>query len=238
MSLSIIIPVKDEEEIITNTLFELDKSWLKNIEHEILIINDNSIDGTKKLIENIDAKNIKITLIDNPKFGLGAAINCGINNSSKNFVCIMMADMSDSLSDLKSYYEEMKSNNLLDAVFGSRFISQSKVTNYPKFKYFLNRLANNFIRVIFFSKYNDFTNAFKIYKKSTLLKLLPLVSENFNIFLELPLKIECRKFQYAMIPISWDGRKSGKSKFNLKELGSKYIFTLLYCLLEKILLKK
>ena len=65
MSLSIIIPVKDEEEIITNTLFELDKSWLKNIEHEILIINDNSIDGTKKLIENIETKNIKIIYKDN-----------------------------------------------------------------------------------------------------------------------------------------------------------------------------
>ena len=58
----------------------------------------------------------------------------------------------------------------------------SKVTNYPKIKFFLNRFANNLIKIIFFSKYNDFTNAFKIYKKSTLLKLYPLVSENFNIF--------------------------------------------------------
>ena len=92
--------------------------------------------------------------------------------------------------------------------------------------------------MIFFSKYNDFTNAFKIYKRSTLLKLYPLVSENFNIFLEIPLKIECRKFRYEIIPISWNGRKLGESKFNLQEIGSKYIFTMLYCLLEKILLKK
>ena len=77
-----------------------------------------------------------------------------------------------------------------------------------------------------------------LYKKSTLLKLYPLVSENFNIFLELPLKIECRKIKYKIVPISWNGRKLGESKFKIKEIGSKYIFTMLYCLLEKILLKK
>ena len=56
------------------------------------------------------------------------------------------------------------------------------------------------------NKYNDYTNAFKIYKKKTLLNLFPLISENFNIFLELPLKIISRKYTYKIIPISWKGR--------------------------------
>ena len=88
------------------------------------------------------------------------------------------------------------------------------------------------------SDYNDFTNAFKIYKKSTLLKILPIVSENFNVFLELPLKIIIRKYNYTIVPINWKNRKKGKSKFKIKELGSMYLFTLFYCLLEKILLNK
>ena len=238
MTLSIIIPVKNEEEIILNTLSKLDNSWLFKIDHEIIIINDHSTDATKKLIESYESKKINIIIKDNHKKGLGSAIITGIDNSSKKYIAIYMADMSDSLEDLNSYYEEIKKDNSLEAVFGSRFIKLSKVTNYPKFKLFINRLANNIIKLIFLSKYNDFTNAFKIYKKSTLQKLQPLVSENFNIFLELPLKIDSRKLKYKIIPISWQGRSLGKSKFEIKEIGSKYIFTMLYCLLEKILLNK
>ena len=238
MSLSIVIPVRNEEEIILKTLEKFENSWLTQMDHEIIIINDNSSDDTVNLIKNNKFKKINVVLKDNYKNDLGSAIITGIDNSSKKFLSIYMADMSDSLDDLNSYYNEIKSNDSLDAIFGSRFIRGSKVTNYPKMKFFLNRFANNLIKIIFFSKYNDFTNAFKIYKKSTLLKLYPLVSENFNIFLELPLKIECRKFKYKIIPISWNGRAFGKSKFRIKEIGSKYIFTMLYCLLERILLKK
>ena len=238
MSISIIIPVKNEEDIILKTLEKIDESWIVHEVHEILIINDNSTDKTIELFKNKKFQKLKVISIDNPKTGLGSAIKCGIDNSSNEFISIYMADMSDSLEDLKIYYEKINNSKLLDAVFGSRFVKDSKITNYPKVKLFLNRLANNLIKIIFFSKYNDFTNAFKIYKRTTLLKLYPLVSENFNIFLELPLKIECRNFKYEIIPIEWSGRRLGESKFKLKEIGSKYIFTMLYCLLEKILLKK
>ena len=148
-----------------------------------------------------------------------------------------MADQSDNLSDLINYYK-LISNNKIDAVFGSRFIKGSKVVNYPKIKYFLNRIFNLFVKFIYFSNYNDFTNAFKIYKRKTILSLFPIVSENFNIFLELPLKIVSRKFKYSIISINWKNRKKGYSKFKINELGSMYVFTLIYCLLEKFLLNK
>ena len=70
------------------------------------------------------------------------------------------------------------------------------------------------------------------------MSIYPLVSENFNIFLEIPLKIVYRGYNYKVIPISWNNRKLGNAKFKIRELGSKYFFTLFYCFLEKILLKK
>ena len=148
-----------------------------------------------------------------------------------------MSDLSDSMEDLKNYYNIIKNENV-DAVFGSRFIKGGNVIDYPKKKLILNRIFNFVTKLIFVSDYNDFTNAFKIYKKSALLKTLPLVSESFNIFLELPLKIISRKLKYKIIPVSWTNRKEGISKFDIKELRAKYLFTLIYCWLEKILLKK
>ena len=109
-----------------------------------------------------------------------------------------MSDLSDSIEDLKKYYTIIENENV-DAVFGSRFISGSKIIDYPKKKLILNRIFNIVTKLLFLSDYNDFTNAFKIYKKNALLKTFPLVSESFNIFLELPLKIISRKMKYKII---------------------------------------
>jgi len=237
MSLSIIIPVKNEEKIIGETIKYFANSWIKEIENEIIIIDDFSDDTTLEKIKKFHDQNLNLKIIQNKKPGLGSAISMGIENSAKQFVAIFMADLSDNVIDLREYYNLIIKHNS-DAILGSRFIKGSVVNNYPFSKYILNRIANNIIGLIFFVRYNDFTNAFKIYKKSTLLKLFPLVSDNYNIFLELPLKIISRKYNYKTIPISWNGRKKGVTKFNFKELRSKYIFTMLYCLLEKILLKK
>jgi len=236
MKLSIIIPIRNEESLIKKVIEQL-QAKLKSLNYEIIFVNDFSADNTlqitKELIENLP----RISIYENDRKGLGGAIIQGINKSTGEAVCIMMSDLSDSIDDLETYYNIIKNENV-DAVFGSRFIDGSKVVDYPKKKLILNRIFNFITKLLFFSDYNDFTNAFKIYKKDALLKTFPLVSESFNIFLELPLKIISRKMKYKIIPISWVNRKEGISKFDIKELRAKYLFTLIYCLFEKLLLKK
>jgi len=237
LSISLIIPVHNEIEQLKFTIQKLKKLKKKISQLEIIFIDDFSTDKSSQFIKS-NSRNIKyIKVFKNKKKGIGSAIEEGIKKSKSDYVCIFMCDMSDDTKDLIKYYKMIKKNKK-DAIFGSRFIKNSKVKNYPWFKLMLNRLSNNLIKFIFLSNYNDFTNAFKIYKKNTLLKLLPVVSENFNVFLELPLKIINRKYTYSIIPINWCGRKYGKSKFKIKEISSMYIFTLFYCLLEKILLNK
>ena len=236
MKLSIILPVRNESKAISKTL-DIICTGISKIDFEIIIINDFSDDNTCEVINEKKNDNINIKLFNNNKKGLGGAINLGIEKSTGEAICIMMADLSDSISDLKTYYKVIQSKNI-DAVFGSRFIKGSNILDYPKRKFILNRIFNYITKFIFLSNYNDFTNAFKIYKKDALMKSMPLISESFNIFLEIPLKIISRKMNYEIIPISWQNRKEGKAKFNIKELRSKYLFTLIYCFLEKILLKK
>ena len=237
MELSIIIPCRNEEETIINTI-EVIKYSLKKKKYifEIILINDFSSDRTLKILKKIKAKNSFIKVLNNKKKGLGGAIETGINKSLGLYTVIVMSDLSDSVKDIINYYECIKKKNL-DAVFGSRFIKGSKVIDYPKKKLFLNRVFNNLIKIIFCSKYNDFTNAFKIYKTKELKNTLPFISQSFNVFLEIPLKFIIKNCKYKIIPISWKNRKLGEAKFKIKELGLQYLFTLAYIFLLKIFKK-
>ena len=232
--LSIIVPVRDESNTIED-IFNYFNDNLEKVDYEVLFINDFSNDDTFAKINTIikDKKNFRV--IDNTKKGLGGAINLGIKKSLGENIAIMMADQSDDINDLIKYNNLMSEENY-DAILGSRFTKMSKVRDYPLQKLILNRIFNFFVSLIFLNRYNDYTNAFKIYKKTTLMEIMPLISESFNIFLEIPLKVISRNYNYKIISINWMGRKKGESKFKIKELGSKYLFTLIYCFIEKSLL--
>ena len=233
---SIIIPCRDEEDNV--------KIVLKNIQdncsysdYEVIFINDFSTDKTEEILKKISNDFENVVYYNNSKKGLGGTIQLGFKKSKGEYITIMMADSADSVKDLNLYFEIIEKNEF-DAVFGSRFIKGSKTYDYPIIKLILNRAGNYLAKLLFFSNYNDFTNSFKIYRKELIEHFYPIVSENFNIFLELPLKTISRGFKYKIIPIKYYNRTIGSAKFKINELGSSYLFTLLYCFLELILLKK
>ena len=147
-----------------------------------------------------------------------------------------MGDCSDDPKDIKVYVNYLDQG--FDCVFGSRFVKNSRVIDYPFLKLVLNRLANNLIKLLFFIKYNDVTNAFKAYKKELLVDFKPILSEHFNINAELALKAISRGYNYKVVPISWVNRKKNISKFKIKEMRNRYVFTILYVWIEKILMRK
>jgi dolichol-phosphate mannosyltransferase len=106
------------------------------------------------------------------------------------------------------------------------------VIDYPRTKLIMNRIVNFGIRVLFRLGYNDTTNAFKAYRRETIEAIQPLLSHHFNLTVELPLKAVVRGFSYGVVPISWTNRKAGVSKLALTEMGSRYLFIVLYVFLE------
>ena len=233
MKLSVVIPAYNESESIPETLHTLYDTLIKaNITHEILVINDNSKDTTIDVLEEL--KLLIPTLVIHTNLGpngFGYAVRYGLERFTGDFVAVMMADLSDSPHDLITYYNKIQEG--YDCVFGSRWIKGGAVYDYPLVKKRINRIANWVVKVVFRFKYNDCTNAFKMYRRETIQGIQPFLSPHFNLTLELPLKVIVRGYTYAVVPNSWTNRKFGESKLKIKEMGSRYFFIMLYCLIEK-----
>jgi dolichol-phosphate mannosyltransferase len=238
MKLSVVIPAYNEEESVTETLETLYLKLVEcNIQHEIVVVNDNSKDNTLAVLEGLKDSIPTLSIYTNlgPN-GFGNAVRYGLERYEGDCVAIMMADLSDSPDDLVIFYHKLCEG--YDCVFGSRWIEGGKVIDYPGLKKRINRLANFIVRVVFRIKYDDCTNAFKMYRRKTMDGLKPFLSPHFNLTLEIPLKAIVRGYTYAVVPNSWTNRKYGESKLKIKEMGSRYLFILLYCLIEKFFTKE
>jgi len=234
LKLSIVIPAHNEEGCIEETLKHLSQSLRsENIVHEVLVINDNSTDSTEAILKSLQAAMPELRYINNePPNGFGFAVRRGLENFSGDVAAIFMADASDDPKDLVRFYRALCEKNV-DCVFGTRWSAGGKVYDYPTFKLFLNRLANFFIRAVFQIRYNDTTNAFKMYRRSVIEGSRPFLSYHFNLTVELPLKAMVRGYSYLVLPNSWTNRKAGVSKLKIKEMGSRYLFIVVYCFIEK-----
>jgi dolichol-phosphate mannosyltransferase len=236
MKLSVVLPAYNEEGSIEETLRTLyAKLKEESIDHEIVVVNDNSKDNTLGLLTTLqlDIPTLAVYTNHGPN-GFGYAIRYGLERFSGDCVAVMMSDLSDDPADLVAFYRKMVAENL-DCVFGSRFIKGGATYDYPKHKYLINRFANTLIRMLVGVKYNDSTNAFKMYRKHTIDGLKPFLSAHFNLTIELPLKAITRGYSWAVLPNSWRNRKAGESNLKIKEMGSRYLFILLYVLIEKYL---
>lgn len=234
MKLSVVIPAHNEEGNLLKTVTDLQAELSKEaIDHEILVVNDNSTDNTESILQQLSSQFPTVRYVNNQETnGFGMAVRCGLINFSGDAVAVYMADASDSPTDLVRYYRTLLSEKV-DCVFGTRFAKESTVYDYPKLKLILNRAFNMFIQFLFGLRYNDVTNAFKLYTRPAIEGVQPFLSHHFNLTVELPLKAIVRGYSYTIIPNDWTNRTEGISKLKIKEMGSRYLFIVLYCLIEK-----
>ncbi|MCX6386210.1 MAG: glycosyltransferase family 2 protein [Solirubrobacterales bacterium] len=232
MKLSVVIPAYNEEGSIAQTVTAIAQRLdAESIEREIIVVDDGSTDSTGEIMQRLQSEDggIRCVRNDGPN-GFGFAVRFGLGLFTGDAVVIMMADLSDSPEDLVSYYRVLEDG--YDCAFGSRFMPGANVSGYPMLKLTLNRAANAFIRALFGHGYNDTTNAFKGYRREVIETVQPLLSNHFNITVELPLKAIVRGHSYKIVPISWSDRTSGESKLRLQEMGSRYLYIVIVVWLE------
>jgi dolichol-phosphate mannosyltransferase len=231
MKLSVVIPAHNEAGSINETVDGVRGALREaGIPYEVVVIDDGSSDGTLELVQALAADGDVRAFRSHYPRGFGHAVRAGLDRFEGDAVAIVMADASDDPADLVLYYRVLEAG--YDCAFGSRFMPGGGVVDYPRLKLVINRVVNVGIRVLFQHGYNDTTNAFKAYRREVVETIGPLVSKHFNLTVEMPLKAIIRGHTFAVVPTTWRNRAVGESKLAMREMGSRYLFIVLYAFLE------
>ena len=210
----IIIPTYNERDNIQKLiplLMELDISL------SVLVVDDNSPDGTGKLVNDMSEQNDRIHILHRPgKLGLGSAYIAGFKHAIQQDVdCIfeMDADFSHDPDMISEFLEKLET---CDVVIGSRYISGINVVNWPMSRLLLSYFANFYTRVITGMSIQDATSGFKCFKREVLelIDLDRVRSDGYAFQIEMNFRCWRKGFRICEIPIIFVDRHSGTSKMS------------------------
>jgi dolichol-phosphate mannosyltransferase len=231
----VVIPAHDEERSLGACLDGLAGALRQHrIPYELVVVDDASADGTARVARERGEADPAIRCVRRrAPAGLGRAVRAGLQAATGDVVVIYMADLSDDPEDVVAYYRKIEEG--YDCVFGSRFVRGSSVEHYPIVKLVANRIVNRLIQLLFWTRFNDLTNAFKAYRAHVIRECGPYQASHFNITIEMSLGALIRGYSIAQIPIRWSGRTWGSSSLKLREMGRRYLCVLLKTFFERVL---
>lgn len=212
----VIIPTFNELENLPR-LIPVILSQDENI--NILVVDDNSPDGTADYVEEEANKNNRIHLLKrSAKMGLGTAYIAGFKYALKNdydFIFEMDADFSHDPNEIRNFLKAIKENDL---VLGSRYINGVRVLNWPMTRLLLSFFASVYTRIITGMPIKDATGGFKCFRKKVLesINLDKIKSNGYSFQIEMTFKAFMKGFRIKEIPIVFIDRAKGKSKMSKK----------------------
>jgi dolichol-phosphate mannosyltransferase len=220
----VIIPTYNEAENIIKIIPEVLKNSTPENEFNILVVDDNSPDGTAKLVEDLNNEKINI-LKREKKSGLGTAYVAGFHYAIKNnydYVFEMDADFSHDPKYLKGFIDKI--NEGYDLVIGSRYINGISVLNWPIRRLILSYLASVYTRMVTGLKVMDTTAGFMCYRVTALkqINLDEVKSNGYSFQIEMKFKFFKKGFKITETPILFIDRLEGESKMSRKVVYEAY----------------
>jgi glycosyltransferase involved in cell wall biosynthesis len=219
MKLSIILPAHNEEDNITEVINRIEHSL--DIPHELVVVNDHSVDNTAKFVERLSQQYNNIRVVENkfPK-GFANALKTGFNNARTDIIIPVMADLCDDLPTIKEMFEKI--NEGYDVVCGSRYVKRGARIGGSRIKGFFSCFVGRSLCFLLGLPTHDIANAFKMYRKSVL-DSVDIESCGFEISMEIPLKAYFLGFKITEVPTIWKERTKGKSSFRMLRLLPNYL---------------
>ncbi len=213
----VIIPTYNESENIIKVLDEIFELNIENL--SVLVVDDNSPDGTAEMVRDFQKNNSNLYLIQRSgKLGLGTAYITGFKYALENsydYIFEMDADSSHDPGEIPNMLEEIKN---ADLVIGSRYTKGVNVINWPLRRLFLSVMASKYTRIITGLPIDDCTGGYKCFRRKVL-EAIPLdevKSNGYSFQIEINFKAWKRNFRIKEIPIIFYDRTVGKSKMNRK----------------------
>lgn len=214
----VIIPTYDELENIQELIPDILNRY-KNLDLDVLVVDDSSPDGTGKFVKELSEKESRVKLVTRAgKLGLGSAYIEGFRYALKNnydYIFEMDADYSHSPKEIKNFLKAIKN---YDLVLGSRYVKGVNVVNWPMKRLLLSYFANHYTRIITGLPVFDATGGFKCFRRKVLesIDLNKIKSNGYTFQIEMTFKAWKKGFSIGEIPIIFIDRTAGQSKMSKK----------------------
>ncbi|MBI4919681.1 glycosyltransferase [Candidatus Azambacteria bacterium] len=221
--LSVVLPTYNEEKNIEIFIPQIEEEFQNEL-LEIIVVDDNSNDGTKKLLAELNDKFGNIKLISRPKLmGIGSAIRDGYNAAIGEYILSSDADLSFQVGDMRRLYEKL--NEGYDLVLAYRHGNKGGYERkklFVKIKYMFSRFGNFAVRNISGLGVRDVSANFRIIRRAGWHKIQTVENTNSLLF-EMIVKAKRKGLKIAEIPITFSERRFGKSKLNILKEAPKFL---------------
>jgi len=216
MATLVIIPTYNEKENITGIVKAISSL---SVPFDILVIDDNSPDGTASLVKEMMPDFPNLHLVERPgKLGLGRAYIAGFDwalQRNYSYICEMDADFSHNPADLVKLFEACDRNGA-DLAIGSRYISGVNVVNWPLGRVLMSYIASIYVRIITGMNIKDTTAGFKCYRREVIQNIRPEHIKSVGYGFQIEMKFTAWRLGYRIveIPIVFTDRRAGTSKMS------------------------
>lgn len=234
MIYSVVIPSHNEAKNISKLVLKLYKVLKKTKKSfEILVVNDNSTDNTREVLEKLRKRIKELKPIHRKgKKGVGYTKREGFSKAKGKYIITLDGDLSHNPYEIPKFLEAMRDS---DMVCGSRYIKGGKA-HMNLIRIFISGLFNMLFRKIIGLPIRDFTSGFRVYKKE-IIDNIKLKSKGFGIYIEIPIKAHLKGYRLKEIPITYHERLSGESNLSYLKQGPDYLKIVFEAILLKLGIK-